>query len=106
MELRITLAPDGGLRLILPTGRGLNVGLGPSSLSFIQRILRDESAGKRDQRGYIAEFPTQHVLDIWRKQAAYQTEETTMNKDAERIATKKAEFKELGIDLDVLDIRL
>lgn len=102
MDLRITLAPDGGLRLILPSGRGLNLGLGPSSLHFIQRILRDAGAGKRDQRGYIAEFPTQHVIDIWRKQ-----DEVARQEAAEaRAEARKAEFKELGIDLDVLDIRL
>jgi hypothetical protein len=102
MELRITLAPDGGLRLLLPTGRGLNIGLGPSSLQFIRRILLNEAKGKRDQRGYIGEFPTQHILDIWRAQDTAGREEATK----EAAAAKKAEFKELGIDLDALDIRL
>lgn len=102
MELRIALAPEGGLRLLLPAGRALDVGLGPSSLHFIQRILRDAAQGKRDQRGYIAEFPTQHVLDIWRAQDTAAKEEAA----AERALAKKEEFKERGIDLDVLDIRL
>lgn len=102
MELRITLAPDGGLRLILPQGRALNIGLGPSSLRFIQRILRDAGAGKRDQRGYIGEFPTQHVIDIWRAQDTLAREEAAL----EAVRARKEEFKERGIDLDVLDIRL
>lgn len=113
MELRITLDPDGGLRLILPQGRALNIGLGPSSLRFIQRILRDAGAGKRDQRGYIGEFPTQHVIDIWRAQDTAAREEAALARKAEREAelaeqarARKEEYKERGIDLDVLDIRL
>lgn len=102
MELRITLAPDGGLRLILPSGRGLNLGSTQSSLHYIQHILRDAASGKRDQRGYIAEFPTQHVIDIWRAQDRAEKELA----EAERAAARKEEFKERGIDLDVLDIRL
>lgn len=95
MELRVTLAPDGGLRLILPTNRTLDVGNTPAALKFIQTILRDAKAGKRDQRGYVAEFPTQHVLDIWKKQ------------DAEkRLEADKEKFKDLGIDLEALDFSL
>lgn len=101
-ELRITLAPDGGLRLLLPQGRALNIGLGPSALQHVQRILRDAGAGKCDQRGYIAEYPTQHIIDIWRAQDTAAREEAA----AERAEARKAEFKELGIDLDGLDIRL
>ena len=113
MELRIALAPDGGLRLILPTGRGLNVGATPSSLRYIQRILRDAGSGKRHQRGYIAEFPTQHVIDIWRKRDTIAREEAAQKRAEEARERAEAEaveerekFKELGIDLDVLDIRL
>lgn len=102
MDLRITLAPDGGLRLLLPGGRALDVGLTASSLHFIQRILRDVGAGKRDQRGYIAEYPTQHIIDIWRAQDAVAKEEAA----AAREAAEREKFKERGIDLDVLDIRL
>lgn len=102
MELRITLAPDGGLRLILPTGRGLNIGLGPSSLRFIQRILLDAGAGKRDQRGYISEFPTQHVLDIWRAQDTAAKEEAAL----EAARARKRELEARGIDVEALDIRL
>jgi hypothetical protein len=95
MELRITLAPDGGLRLILPAGRALNIGHGASAMHYIERILKDEASGRREQRGYIGEFPTQHVIDIWRKQD-----------EAARAETKRAEFKERGIDLEVLDFQL
>jgi hypothetical protein len=102
MELRITLSPTGGLRLILPQGRPLDIGFGPSTMHFIHRILTDAAKGKRDQRGYIGEFPTQHVIDIWRKQDTAAREATKL----EAAAAKKDELRELGIDLDRLDIRL
>jgi len=95
MELRITLAPDGGLRLILPTGRHLDVGVSASALGYIQRILKDANSGVREQRGYIGEFPTQHVIDIWRKQ-----DETA------RLERTKEGFKERGIDLDKMEFML
>lgn len=95
MELRITLAPDGGLRLILPEGRALDVGMTASSMHFIRRILMDANEGKRDQRGYIGEFPTQHIINIWKKQD-----------EAKRLEAKKEEFAALGIDVDALDISL
>lgn len=93
--LSITLAPDGGLRLILPTGRPLDLGDDPSALKFIQRILRSTNAGERDKRGHIGEFPTQHVIEIWKK-------------EAKRAAASKVRdgFAELGIDVAALDIQL
>ena len=95
MELRITLAPDGGIRLILPTSRTLDLGPTVAALRFIQRILRDASSGKRDQPGYVAEFPTQHVIEIWKRQ------------DAEhRREIEKDKFKNMGIDLETLEISL
>lgn len=102
MDLRITLAPDGGLRLILPQGRALDVGATPSSLHYIQRILRDAGCGKRDQRGYIGEFPTQHVIEIWRAQDALAKQEAA----EAAAALKREEFLERGIDIEMLDIRL
>lgn len=95
MNLQITLAPDGGLRLILPTGRPLDLGHEPSSLAFIHRILRNVADGKRDQRGHIAEFPTQHVIEIWKKQAKQAA-----------AAQVREEFALKGIDLAGLDIQL
>ena len=95
MELRVTLAPDGGLRLILPTGRPLDVGTTAASLRFIQRILLDVRAKKRDQRGSIGEFPTQHIIEIWRR------EDLRLQAEA-----SKERFKDLGIDVEGLDISL
>lgn len=99
MDLRITLAPDGGLRLLLPTNRHLDVGMTASTMHFIRRILMDAKNGKPaladQQPGYIGEFPTQHIIDIWRKQD-----------EAQRAEAKKVEFKEKGIDLEALDFRL
>lgn len=95
MELRVTLAPDGGLRLILPTGRPLDVGATVAALRFIQRILMDVRAGKQHQRNHIDQFPTQHVIEIWRKEDLRLQREADIGK-----------FKDMGIDLAELDISL
>lgn len=93
MELKITLAPDGGLRLILPTGRSLDVGTTDASLRFIQRILMNVGTGEK--RGHIGEFPTQHIIEIWRK------EDLRLKLEAD-----KGRFKDMGIDLETLEISL
>lgn len=95
MDLRITLAPDGGLRLILPTGRPLDVGATAASLRFIQRILMNASAGRRELPGHIGEFPTQHVIEIWRR------EDLRLQAEA-----GKEKFAGMGIDVDALEISL
>ena len=94
MELRVTLAPDGGLRLILPTGRPLDVGNTAASLRFIQRILMN-AAKPVERRGHIAEFPTQHVIEIWRR------EDLRLQAEANR-----EKFEGMGIDVAKLDISL
>lgn len=94
-ELKITLAPDGGLRLILPTNRTLDLGTNTASLRFLQRILRDANSGKREQRGYIAEFPTQHIIEIWKREDA-----------KKQLEARKEEFAAMGIDVEKLDISL
>jgi hypothetical protein len=93
MELRVTLSPDGGLRLILPTGRPLDVGCTEASLRFIQRILMN--VGRKDQPGHIGEFPTQHIIEIWRRQDL-----------AAKVSAEKERFADMGIDLAGLDISL
>lgn len=95
MNLQITLAPDGGLRLILPAGRHLDVGFGAEAMHFIKRILMDANAGLREQRGYIGEYPTQHIIEIWKKEDALRKAEQA-----------KEEFAAKGIDLEALDFQL
>ena len=113
MDLRITLAPDGGLRLLLPAGRALDIGATSSTMHFIQRILKDAGEGKRERRGYIGEFPTQHVIDLWQKQDAAAKEEARAEriaaeyaKAAEQAERAKEEFAAKGIDLEELEFRL
>lgn len=94
MDLKVTLAPDGGLRLILPTGRPLDVGNTAASLRFIQRILMNAKQPE-ERRGHIGEFPTQHIIEIWRK------EDLRLQAEA-----NKEKFAGMGIDVTTLDISL
>lgn len=98
--LSITLAPDGGLRLILPTGRPLDLGDEPSALAFIKRILRNAAAHEKNERkaherGHIGEFPTQHVIEIWKREAKRAA-----------IQAVREDFAAKGIDVAALDIQL
>ena len=95
MNLQITLGANGALVLVLPRGRTLDLGHEPSALAFIRRILMDQAVSKREQRGYIGEFPTQHVIEIWKR-------------EAKRAALEEAkeDFKAKGIDLSKLEISL
>lgn len=93
MDLRVTLAPDGGLRLILPTGRPLDIGTTDASLRFIQRILMN--VGKGERKGHIGDFPTQHIIEIWRRQDLAAQREANVER-----------FEEMGIDVSALDISI
>lgn len=95
MKLEITLAPNGSLRLILPTGRFLDLGHEASALHFIRRILQDKVEGKKYQRGYVGDFPTQHVIEIWKKEA---------KRAAYEAAKEEAALK--GINLAELEFKL
>lgn len=101
MELRISLAPGGDLRLHLPSGRWLDLG-GDYALKFVQKMLREAPryADPGSQpKGYCRGFPTQAVVDAWIKQDTEAKREAA----AERA---KADAEALGIDLAVLDFRL
>lgn len=95
MELSVTLAPDGGIRVILPSRRTLDLGCDSAAMTFLQRILRDGTDRRREQRGYVGEFPTQHVIDIWKKEAKRQ-----------QVEQIKEDFLEKGIDVNKLDFQL
>lgn len=98
-SLSLSLAPDGDLRLHLPSGRHLDVAATEEGVRSLVRILRDNASGVRDQPGYIGEFPTQHVVNAWLRQDA-------ARKQAEAKERAEAEAASLGINLDELDISL
>lgn len=61
MPHTLSLAPDGSLRLGLPTGRTLDFRPIPESLALIHRILMaDERGGAYEER-----YPTQHLVNKW-----------------------------------------
>lgn len=105
MEISISLSPDGGLRLHLPTGRQrtLDVPATGQGARFIVKMLKSVSEGKRDEPGHIGEFPTQAVVETWLRQ----------DRDARAKAAAKAAAQTArdaaaarGIDLDKLNITL
>jgi len=105
MKLEVTLAPDGGLRLILPSRRTLDVGNTPSALRFIQTILRN-AGDKHERRGHIKEFPTQHVIEIWKRQDDEAKVEAAAKLAEAKLEAEKEKFFAKGIDVDALDISL
>lgn len=102
MKLELSLAPSGDLRLHLPTGRFLDFTDTIGGLRTIKKILREAESGLRDQRGYIGKFPTQHIIDAWLRQDKAEKELRTI----EAREVEKEEWRERGVDLDRLQIKL
>lgn len=96
MKLEITLAPSGDFRLIIPGNaeRTLDISANATGASFLKRILHDAMSGKRDQRGYIAEFPTQAIIDAWALSASVRRE----------VERKEQLEADLGVSLDSLEL--
>lgn len=120
MELSITLAPNGGLRIQVPNakrtldipidyvetvecpccGERSRVPVSSSALRTFKRIIveAEEYRGK-PQPGHIGAFPTQAVVDAWLRQ-----DREDKAKAAAQAARDAAAAR--GIDLDALDIKL
>ena len=117
-RLEVSRGPH-GLRVYLPSRRTLDIGTGPAALQFLERMLRDadENACYRRERkavearqGYVGDFPTQHVLDIWRKEASAdieeQVEEIKAKKKLEaKLATEK-KWEQQGVDITEMEFKL
>ena len=97
-DLALRLSPDGGLRVVLPSRRDRHLDIPPTvaGLKALVRILKDAHAGKRDAPGYIAEFPTQAVIDAWMKGEA----------EAKAQAAKDKLREETGIDPDKVEFKI
>lgn len=93
--LRISLAPSGDLRLHLPSGRSLDFPPNEGGLRLIQQTLRNADSGQRHERGHIGSFPTQHVIEAWKKQDVAAKREAVRESYAER-----------GIDIEALEFKL
>lgn len=87
------------LILILPSGkRSLAVPATAAGLTYIKRILLDAKRIDHEAppKGYIREYPTQHVIELWMRQDR-----------ARQQAEREIEVEEkYGIKLDSLEIRL
>ena len=110
MSLQVDLASDGGLAVILPGGRSLNLGFDTAALRFLFRILEEQKRGKpergSEKPGFIGEFPTQHVIEIWRKQDLARQSAESLAEQRERAEERRAELAAKGIDIDALDISI
>lgn len=98
---QIDLNSNGGLELILPDARRLDIPATVGGLEYIKRVLMDHHRGLRNQRGYIGTLPTQHAVD-----KAFADE--FLKQKAIKAAKEKAEGmkKKLDIDWDKLEINL
>lgn len=63
MKCEIDLEPSGNLRLSIPDGRSITLGMNVEALRLIQRILY-HTAQHEDH--HLA-FPTQFVIDAWER---------------------------------------
>lgn len=90
--MNLLLAPNGGLALVLPSGRQLHIPINANTGTFLARILYDAEHNVAPAKGYIGSYPTQAAIDAWQRQAA---------KDR-----KVALESDLGIDIDELEISL
>lgn len=111
-RLEVSRGPR-GLVVHLPSGRTLNVRADESGVRFIERMLRDADERahyERKRSGYIGDFPTQHVIDIWEREERNkraidaQLAEINYNKKLAAEAALKAKWAARGIDLDKLEI--
>lgn len=124
-EIRLSLSPTGGIRLHTGRGRTLDIpmtfkeriececcgeryvaSIEAQPLRILKRILQDAESGKRDQPGYIAEFPTQAVIDAWSKKDKKDKEEAARKRAAQKAAEEKAAWAAQGIDLGKMEFKL
>lgn len=99
MKLEVSLAPSGEIRLHLPSGRFLDLGENLASIQMLKKVLRERNSYPHPDaqpKGYCRSFPTQHVIDKWKREDA-----------AKRKEEAEAKIKStLGIDIAALDIKL
>lgn len=78
--MNIELSPSNDFLLTFPSGRKLAVPNNEYATEFLERILRNERNGLRDQPGCIGVYPTEHVVLSWlrekRKRVAKEQEES------------------------------
>lgn len=103
MKLEVSLSPTGDIRLHIPTAkdeRTLDISATDYGAMFLQRILKDAASGRRDQPGYIGQFPTQAVLDAWAKEFKRRRQEASVEERREELLEKH------GVDIDKVEFEL
>jgi hypothetical protein len=101
---QIDLSASGGLRLVLPGGRSVEIPSTTGGLLYIEKILKDHRDGVKYQRGYIGTLPTQHSVDKHFADEFLARKREAAAKDAAAQAKTKA--SKLNIDYDKLSFTL
>lgn len=108
-RLEVSRGPR-GLRVHLPSGRTLDIRADAAGVQFLERMLRDADENahyeRKLRRGYIGDFPTQHIVDIWEREdknramLAEQIEEIKLKKQIAREAAVRDKWAEQGVDIE------
>lgn len=97
MELRLSLAPGGDLRLHVSDRRSLDIPATEAGLAYILKLLREQPRNAENPpRGYIGAFPTQAVVN--RLASHFRAQHAEREREA---LTEK-----LGIDIAALEFKL
>lgn len=111
IKLELSLAPDGNLRLHLPTAhqRYLDIPDTTAGLATIKRILRNAQAydpNRGPARGHIGAFPTQAVIEAWHKVDMQRRRDEAAAEAKAQDEESRAAYAAKGIDLSALEIKL
>lgn len=113
-KLEVSRGPR-GLQVHLPSGRTLDIRADEAGVRFLERMLRDADENahyERTRSGYIGDFPTQHIIDIWEREdknrAAIneQVKEIKARKKREAREATERKWADQGVDLGSMEFKL
>jgi hypothetical protein len=95
--ITIDSGADHTLIISFRNGRTITLPVVGRTGEFLYKIIFDSQKPKFEERGYCANFPTQHIVNKWL------ADKKETNREAEREAYD-ARLKELGIDKLEIDL--
>lgn len=109
MALEVDLSPSGNLQLRLTTGRTLEVPPTIDGVKYLIRMIRESRPSRppnEQRKGYLRDFPTQHVIEQWKKKDAARRQEQEAVSTAERKQAAEVKAQSLGLDLSKIGLKL